>query len=200
MIIPPSLLNSISSRMLVAPYHTIPVFGIVSTELQGQGPPSLDMELNRAQLLARDDAALNKFWIDHNIPKGIQIECPRPNEDVNLVEGHRNCTLVHIWEIHKVGLRFPISPLLKEMKLPFSVEDLMHIYIVVRPRKEPSTPFFGRIPKPTRLGEGEEAQANEATEHEGEAAVEEVRKVAAEAVEPVTEVGEAEAQDPLNKP
>ncbi|GFZ16826.1 hypothetical protein Acr_26g0000960 [Actinidia rufa] len=39
------------------------------------------MELNRAQLLVHDDTALNKFRIDHSIPKDIQIEHFEPNED-----------------------------------------------------------------------------------------------------------------------
>ncbi|GFY84707.1 hypothetical protein Acr_03g0014810 [Actinidia rufa] len=39
------------------------------------------MELNRAQLLVHDDAALNKFQTDHAIPIDVKIEGPEPNED-----------------------------------------------------------------------------------------------------------------------
>ena len=48
------------------------------------------MELNRAQVLVHDDATLNKFRIDHGIPEDVQIERPRPKEDVNLVKGNKD--------------------------------------------------------------------------------------------------------------
>ncbi|GFZ18692.1 hypothetical protein Acr_27g0004310 [Actinidia rufa] len=115
------------------------------------------MELNKVQLLVRDGAALNKFQTNHDIPDGVQIERPQPNEDANLVGGHGNRILIRIWLIHKAGLRFPISPLLKEvmarcrltfmhvsvnfvrtelvmdtlthqMKLPFNAEFVAHLY------------------------------------------------------------------------
>ncbi|GFS41435.1 hypothetical protein Acr_00g0074300 [Actinidia rufa] len=73
------------------------------------------MELNRAQLLVHDDAALNKFRTDHGIPNDVQIDRSRPNEDANLVEGHGNKILVRICLIQQAGLWFPISRMLKKV-------------------------------------------------------------------------------------
>ncbi|GFS40644.1 hypothetical protein Acr_00g0069670 [Actinidia rufa] len=63
-------------------------------------------EVDLAQLLVHDDAALNKFKTDHGIPKDIQIECPRTNEDANLVEGNKDC----IPGNHYLHLRNPHQP------------------------------------------------------------------------------------------
>ena len=116
------------------------------------------MELNRAQLLVHDDAALNKFKTNHDIPEDVQIEHSGPKEDANLVEGNEDCIPVHTWLIHQDGLWFPINPVLKEviarchlifmqvsfnfistllavdtlmrqMELPFSALDLLHVYM-----------------------------------------------------------------------
>ena len=65
------------------------------------------MELNRAQLFVHDDVALNKFRTYHNIPKDIQRECSRSNEDANLVEGSRAHIPVRTWLIHQAGPFFP---------------------------------------------------------------------------------------------
>ncbi|GFY87929.1 hypothetical protein Acr_05g0015680 [Actinidia rufa] len=59
---------------------------LVSPDETGLG--FLNMELNQAQLLVHDDATLNKFKIDHDIPEDIQIERLEPNKDSNLVEGN----------------------------------------------------------------------------------------------------------------
>ena len=48
------------------------------------------MELNWAQLLVHDDAALVQFRANHNIPDNVLIERSGPNEDANLVEGEDN--------------------------------------------------------------------------------------------------------------
>ena len=73
------------------------------------------MGLNQAQLLVHTDKALNKFWIDHGIPLDVQLWCSRANENPYLVIGNRDRIPIHIWLIHQAGLRFPISPMLKEV-------------------------------------------------------------------------------------
>ncbi|GFS37635.1 hypothetical protein Acr_00g0053170 [Actinidia rufa] len=113
-------------------------------------------ELNRAQLLVHDDEALDKFRRDHGIPNEVLIERPRPRKDANSVEGEGNRIPVCTWLIHQIGLRFPLSPLLKEVmarcrltfmkvfvnfawtvlvvdalmqkELTFSISDLLHGY------------------------------------------------------------------------
>ena len=108
-------------------------------------------------MLVHDDATLNKFWTDHGIPEDVQIKRPGPNEEANLVEGHGDRILVRTWLIHQAGLQFPIKLMLKEvmvhchltfmqvsinfvqtmlavdtlmcqMKLSYSVENLLHVY------------------------------------------------------------------------
>ncbi|GFZ15656.1 homeodomain-like superfamily protein [Actinidia rufa] len=129
----------------------------------GRGSDSCPLE--NTQLLVHDDDALKKLRTNHCIPKDVQIEYPRSKEDANLVEDHGDHIPGCIWLIHQVGLRFPISPILKEvmthchipfmqvsmlvvdtlmiqMELPFSAEDLLHVYTVVWPKREPSTPFL----------------------------------------------------------
>ena len=128
------------------------------------------MELKQDQLLVLNNKALNKFRNDHCIPKDVQIEHSRPNEIANFVESNGDCILVCIWLIHQAWLWFPISPMLKEVmahchltfllvfinflwtmlvvdmlmhriELPFSVEDLRHVYTIVWPKREPHSPL-----------------------------------------------------------
>ena len=73
------------------------------------------MELNRSQLLVHDNATLAQFHANHNIPDNVLIKRPGPNEDVELVEGESNHIPIQTWLIHQVGLKFPFSPLLKEV-------------------------------------------------------------------------------------
>ena len=35
-----------------------------------------------------------------------------------------------------------VDTLMRQMELPFSASNLLHVYIVVHPKREPSTPFF----------------------------------------------------------
>ncbi|GFZ14832.1 hypothetical protein Acr_24g0010220 [Actinidia rufa] len=44
--------------------------------------------------------------------------------------------------INFVQTELTVDTLMRQMKLPFNVEDLLHIYKVVRPRRELSTPFL----------------------------------------------------------
>ena len=72
------------------------------------------MELNRTQLPVHDDPVLNWFRTDHGIPHDVQIERSEAIEDANLVKGRGNRIPIRIWLIHQLGLRFPISLMLKE--------------------------------------------------------------------------------------
>ncbi|GFS42909.1 hypothetical protein Acr_00g0082470 [Actinidia rufa] len=72
------------------------------------------MKLSRAKLLVHDDVALNKFRANHDIPLDVQIERHGTNGDANLVKGYKDRITVRTWLIHQAGLRFPISPMLKE--------------------------------------------------------------------------------------
>ena len=123
------------------------------------------MELNQAQLLVHDDDVMERFRASHGIPVDVYIHRPRPNEVAPLVEGNEDRISVHIWLIHQARLRFTISPMLKAMMAryrlpfmqvsvnfvrtvlvvdtlmrlldkPFSVKYLLHVYIVVRLKKE----------------------------------------------------------------
>ena len=40
-------------------------------------------------MLVHNDAALNKFRANHDIPDDVQIEHSGPNEDANLVKGNK---------------------------------------------------------------------------------------------------------------
>ena len=72
------------------------------------------MELNRVQLLVHNDVALNnKFRIKHDIPNDVHIERSEPNEDANLVEGNGPYSSSDMAD--PTGLRFSISPMLKEV-------------------------------------------------------------------------------------
>ncbi|GFY94106.1 hypothetical protein Acr_09g0005520 [Actinidia rufa] len=61
------------------------------------------MELNRAQCLVHDDAALVIFRRDHEIPPNVLIERPRSNEVAVVVEGARNRITIHTWLIHQAS-------------------------------------------------------------------------------------------------
>ena len=93
------------------------------------------MELNWAQLLVHNDATLNKFKADHDIPGNIQIEQSSPNKDANLVEGNENQIPVQIFPIHQDGIRFSISSMLKEVMaqchLTFMQVSVNFIWIVL---------------------------------------------------------------------
>ncbi|GFS35165.1 hypothetical protein Acr_00g0038170 [Actinidia rufa] len=94
-----------------------------------------------------------------------------PNDDTDWVEGEGDCVPIQTWFIHQAGLRFPLSRLLKVVlsmcqltfmqvsmnfmrtvlvvdalmqreRLEFTAEDLLHIYCVVRPRKDFETHMF----------------------------------------------------------
>ena len=131
------------------------------------------MELNRAQLLVHDDRAMERFST-HGIPVNVTIERSRPNNVLYVVVDNLDRISVRTWPIYQVGLRFPISLLLKEVMAcyrlpfmqvsfnfvrtvlvvdtlmqildkPFSAKNMLHVYTVVRPKKEPSNPFYKGI-------------------------------------------------------
>ena len=58
---------------------------------------------------------LAQFMRDHETPHDVLIERPGPNEVASIVQGSGDRTLVCMWLIHQTRLRFPISPLLKEV-------------------------------------------------------------------------------------
>ncbi|GFY91170.1 hypothetical protein Acr_07g0013660 [Actinidia rufa] len=67
------------------------------------------MELNRAQLLVHDDAALAQFCTAHNILNDVLIKRPGPNKDVDWVEGDGNCIPVQTWLIHQPRTEIPLE-------------------------------------------------------------------------------------------
>ena len=76
------------------------------------------MKLNIAQCLVHDDVALVQFRSDHDIPHDKLLERPRKTRSQRgsaIVEGHGDRISVRTWLIHQAGLRFPISPILKEV-------------------------------------------------------------------------------------
>ena len=126
------------------------------------------MALNRAQMLVRDSEALAQFRIDHRIPEDVVIERPGPNDDADWVEGEGNRMPIRTWFIYQAGLRFPLSKLLRRVlsicgltfmqisvnfvrtvlavealmlreNLEFTAEDLLHVYCLVKPRRNPET-------------------------------------------------------------
>ncbi|GFY97537.1 hypothetical protein Acr_12g0000780 [Actinidia rufa] len=126
------------------------------------------MALNRAQLLVHSDEALAQFCIDHRILNDVVIERPGPNDDADWVEGEGNRIAIRTWIIHQARLRFPLSKLLRTVLslcgltlmqvsvnfvrtvlavealmqregLEFTAKDLLHVYCVVKPRKNPET-------------------------------------------------------------
>ncbi|GFZ06601.1 hypothetical protein Acr_18g0007710 [Actinidia rufa] len=101
------------------------------------------MELNSAQLLVYNNEALERFMAKHDIPIDFQIEHPGPNEVTHLVEGNEDHILVSVNFVRTV---LEVDTLMRQMKLPFSAEDLLHVYTIVRPMNELGTPFFiGKI-------------------------------------------------------
>ena len=73
------------------------------------------MKVNRAQLLMHDDTTIEKFIRDHGFPNVVLIERLGPRKDANTAEGNGNRIPVRTRLIHQAGLRFPISPMLKEV-------------------------------------------------------------------------------------
>ncbi|GFZ00572.1 hypothetical protein Acr_14g0002070 [Actinidia rufa] len=129
------------------------------------------MALNRAQLLVHDDEALARFCANHRIPDDVLIERPSPNNATNWVEGEGNHIPVRTWFIHQGGLRFPLRKLLKKVmsyyrltfmqvsvnfvrtvlamdalvkreEHEFTAEDLLHVYCIVRPRRNAQTHMY----------------------------------------------------------
>ena len=129
------------------------------------------MELNQAQLLVHDDRAMARFRATHGILVNFTIEHLGPNDVPRIVVDNPDRILVHTWLIYQVRLQFQINSLLKEVMArchltfmqvfinfvrtmlvvdtlmqildkPFSVEDLLHVYTVVRPKKESSNLFY----------------------------------------------------------
>ena len=123
--------------------------------------------MNRSQLLVHDDRAMEMARATHGIPTNVTIERPKTNDVPHVVANNPDCIPVHTWLIYQAGLWFSISPLLKEVMAhyrltfmqvfvnfvrtmltmdtlmqildkPFSAEDLLHVYTVVQPKKEPS--------------------------------------------------------------
>ncbi|GFY97773.1 hypothetical protein Acr_12g0003140 [Actinidia rufa] len=126
------------------------------------------MALNWAQLLVHDGEALAQFRTEHRIPNDVVIEWPGPNDDADWVEGEGNRIPIRTWFIYQAGLRFPLSKLLRTVLslcgltfmqilvnfvqtvlavealmqregLEFTTDDLLHVYCVVKPRKNPET-------------------------------------------------------------
>ena len=44
--------------------------------------------------------------------------------------------------VNFVRIVLAVETLMRQMKLPFCVADLLHVYSVVRSKREPSIPFF----------------------------------------------------------
>ncbi|GFS33409.1 hypothetical protein Acr_00g0028250 [Actinidia rufa] len=142
------------------------VFNSVFTELQRKGPPRLLHSNSSAEAptLARSNSVIvyfvplqlspNSYWpehgvewaqfhVDHNILDNVLIERPSPNEDVTWVEGEGNHIPIQTWLIYQARLKFSLSPLLKEREgKEFTTEDLLHVYCVVGPKKDPKTQMY----------------------------------------------------------
>ena len=73
------------------------------------------MELNRAQLLVHNDEVLKNFRRTYIIPVNVLIEHLGPNDVPHVMVDNLDCIPVRIWLIYQAGLRFPISPLMKEV-------------------------------------------------------------------------------------
>jgi len=126
------------------------------------------MALNRAQMLVRDSEAIAQFRLDYRIPDNVVIERPGPNDDADWVEGEGNRMPIRTWFIYQAGLRFPVSKLLRHVlsicgltfmqvsvnfvrtvlavealmrreHLEFTADDLLHVYCLVKPRRNPET-------------------------------------------------------------
>ncbi|GFY91179.1 hypothetical protein Acr_07g0013750 [Actinidia rufa] len=118
------------------------------------------MELNRAQLLVHDDVVLAQFCVDHNIPDNVLIERLGPNEDANLVEGEGNRIPVRTWLVFVNFIRtvLAMDVLMQQEGKEFLAEDLLHVYYVVRPRRDPDTHMY--------IEEGKEAAGAVGNEEE----------------------------------
>ena len=57
------------------------------------------------------------------------------------VMAHCHLTFMQV-SVNFVRTILTVDTLMYQMKLPFSVEDLLHVYTVVWPKKEPDTPFL----------------------------------------------------------
>ncbi|GFZ01237.1 hypothetical protein Acr_14g0008720 [Actinidia rufa] len=119
-------------------------------------------------MLVRDSEALAQFCVDHRIPNDVVIERPSPNDNADWVEGEGNRMPIRTWFIYQARLRFPLSKLLRTVlslcghtfiqisvnfvrtvlavealiqreELEFTAEDLLHVYCVVKPRKNSET-------------------------------------------------------------
>ncbi|GFZ06619.1 hypothetical protein Acr_18g0007890 [Actinidia rufa] len=129
------------------------------------------MELNQAELLVHDDAALALFRKDHEISNAILVERPDSNKVALMVRRHKDRIPICTWLIHQDKFRFLVSPMLKDVMarycltfmqvsinfvrtmltvdtlmaregLSFSASDLLNFYIVVWPKRKPSTNLF----------------------------------------------------------
>ncbi|GFZ10850.1 hypothetical protein Acr_22g0002480 [Actinidia rufa] len=99
---------------------------------------SVNMELNRAQLLVSDDRALEKFKATHGIPADVTIERPGPNDILHVVVERLDRIPVSVNFVRTV---FAVDTLMNILDKPFSASDLFHIYTVVRP-KESGNHFY----------------------------------------------------------
>ncbi|GFS29945.1 hypothetical protein Acr_00g0009250 [Actinidia rufa] len=96
----------------------------------GRDPhPSKNMELNRARLLVHDDRAMERFRATHGIPTNVKIEHLGPNDVPRIVTDNPNLTPI-------------LDTLMQILDKPFSAKDLLHVYTIVRPKKEPSNTFY----------------------------------------------------------
>ncbi|GFY87563.1 hypothetical protein Acr_05g0012020 [Actinidia rufa] len=102
-------------------------------------PHFQDMALNRAQMLVRDSEALAQFRVDHRIPDDVVIERPGPNDDADWVEGEGNRVPIRTCLCDFVRTVLAVETLMRREGLEFTVEDLFHVYCVVKPRKNPET-------------------------------------------------------------
>ncbi|GFS41314.1 hypothetical protein Acr_00g0073700 [Actinidia rufa] len=73
------------------------------------------MELNRAQQLVHDNAALAKFKRNHEIPNDVLINRPGQHKVATTIRGMNDGIPIHTWLIHQARLRFPVSPILYEV-------------------------------------------------------------------------------------
>ncbi|GFZ17115.1 hypothetical protein Acr_26g0003850 [Actinidia rufa] len=84
-------------------------------------PVIMNMSLNWAQLLVHDDESLARFRADHRIPN--------------------NLTFMQV-SVNFVWIVLTVDTLMQRERQEFTVEDLFHVYCVVRYRKNPETHMF----------------------------------------------------------